>query len=312
MAEFNKFNQFGNRQTNPDHCAECEAMLADALDRSLLPEDQARFDRHLATCPDCSLMFADAKIGAELLATLNEERPVPSSALLQRILTTTGPATELPAMPQNTLLSWPVTVPAAASFPMGYQAPVLPFRQRLRNALRPQTIASTLAQPRLAMTAAMAFFSIALTLNLTGVRLTELRASDFTPSNLQRSFYNTNARVARSIDNLRVVYELESRVRDLQRGDDYGNDYGNTPAPAQNTPKHEQKAPEQQKHPSRRSGSSNLTPPQRGLEAQRSHEFTAAALTQPDLSPRSGQEPRKSFVIFTPTVFSTGKQGGRA
>ena len=31
------------------------------------------------------------------------------------------------------------------------------------------------------MTAAMAFFSIALTLNLTGIKLTEIRASDLTP-----------------------------------------------------------------------------------------------------------------------------------
>ena len=31
------------------------------------------------------------------------------------------------------------------------------------------------------MTAAMAFFSIALTLNLTGIKLTEMRAADFSP-----------------------------------------------------------------------------------------------------------------------------------
>ena len=31
------------------------------------------------------------------------------------------------------------------------------------------------------MTAAMAFFSIALTLNLTGIKLTEVRAADLTP-----------------------------------------------------------------------------------------------------------------------------------
>jgi hypothetical protein len=36
-------------------------------------------------------------------------------------------------------------------------------------------------EPRLMMTAAMAFFSIALTLNLTGIKLTELRAADFQP-----------------------------------------------------------------------------------------------------------------------------------
>ena len=37
------------------------------------------------------------------------------------------------------------------------------------------------AEPRLLMTAAMAFFSIALTLNLTGVRLSAVRLADLRP-----------------------------------------------------------------------------------------------------------------------------------
>jgi hypothetical protein len=85
-------------------------------------------------------------------------------------------------------------------------------------------------QPRLAMTAAMAFFSIALTLNLTGVRLSELRPSDLKPSSIRRGFYEANAHVVRYYDNLRVVYELESRVRDLQHGSDNDGPVNNTPA----------------------------------------------------------------------------------
>ena len=75
-------------------------------------------------------------------------------------------------------------------------------------------------QPRLAMTAAMAFFSITLTLNLTGVHLSDLRAADLTPSNLKHSFYHANASVVRYYTNLRVVYELESRVNEIKRNDD--------------------------------------------------------------------------------------------
>ena len=67
------------------------------------------------------------------------------------------------------------------------------------------------------MTAAMAFFAVAVTLNLTGVHLTQMRASDLRPSSLKRSFYQANAHAVRYYDNLRVVYELESRVHDLQR-----------------------------------------------------------------------------------------------
>jgi hypothetical protein len=86
-----------------------------------------------------------------------------------------------------------------------------------------RSITNTLMQPRLAMTAAMAFFSIALTMNLTGVKLSELRASDLTPTNLKRSFYHADASVVRYYTNLRVVYELESRVRDLQRSNESDN-----------------------------------------------------------------------------------------
>jgi hypothetical protein len=86
-------------------------------------------------------------------------------------------------------------------------------------------------QPRLAMTAAMAFFSIALTMNLTGVRLSQLHASDLKPSSILRSCYEAKAKVVRYSDNLRVVYELESRVRDLQRSsDDDGSGSTSTPS----------------------------------------------------------------------------------
>jgi hypothetical protein len=87
------------------------------------------------------------------------------------------------------------------------------------------------------MTAAMAFFSIALTLNLTGVRLSALRASDFKPSSIMRTAYEAKAKVVRYSDNLRVVYELESRVRDLQRSSDDDSSAGSTgSAPSTSTP----------------------------------------------------------------------------
>ena len=98
------------------------------------------------------------------------------------------------------------------------ERPALPSRIAAGFNLR--NIGHTLLQPRLAMTAAMAFFSVALTLNLTGIRITDLRARDLRPSNIKRTFSEANAHVVRYYDNLRVVYELESRVRDLQRSAD--------------------------------------------------------------------------------------------
>jgi hypothetical protein len=263
-------------------------------------------------------MFMDARRGSDWLDMLKTARPEPPAALLQRILATTGPAAELDsslssataAARPNTLLGGPILVPAAAA-PAAYipTSNVIPFRQRVANVFQLRTF----MQPRLAMTAAMAFFSIALTLNLTGVRITQLKASDFTPSSLKRSFYDTNARVVRSIDNLRVVYELESRVHDLQRDSDSTNTPAPESAPAPpNTPSgdqqqpDDQKTPEQQKQssPRPRSGSSRSVTPQRSLQ------YTAA-LSQPGYSPQLGLEPRKSFVTFTPNLTRTN-QGGQA
>ena len=77
---------------------------------------------------------------------------------------------------------------------------------------------------RLMMTAAMAFFSIALTLNLAGVRLTGLRLADLTPAsmenNLTRQFYGAKSPVVRYYDNLRFVYEVESKMRELRRDEE--------------------------------------------------------------------------------------------
>lgn len=323
-------NRFGNAQPFGDAasaiCAQCEAMLADVIDGVLSPDEQAIFDRHLITCADCSRMYIDAKRGAEWLMRIKTPQPEPSAALLERILATTGPAANARSLPvaastqQNTLLGQPVLVPAAATVsPAVYTSDnVLPFRQRVANAFRLQSVRSTFMQPRLAMTAAMAFFSIALTLNLTGVHVTQLRASDFTPSSLKRSFYDTNARVMRSVDNLRVVYELESRVQDLRGDDSTSNSGSSNSAPAatpnQNKPgdqkQDDQKTPGQQKQnaPRPRSGSSRSVVPHQTLQ------FTASASQneQSGSSPQPALQLEQVSFVSTPNVLKQRNQGGQA
>jgi Putative zinc-finger len=221
-------------------------MLPDWMDHAeggeMTPKDRAAFELHIATCSECSQMLADAQRGAALLQMLKSPRPEPSSALMDRILANTsglaGPAKSrvsgviaLPAIdgaaveiqsvnpanyPANYILAADSALPLGGP-PAGN---VLPFRNPAAGRFSLRSITHTMMQPRLAMTAAMAFFSIALTLNLTGVRLNQLSVSDLKPSNLRRTFYQTNASVVRYYDNLRVVYELESRVQDLKRSND--------------------------------------------------------------------------------------------
>ena len=98
MAESNKFGtqrtQFGDTlsgsQSDNAHCAQCEAMLADALDGTLSAADQAMFDTHMLTCGPCSQLLADAQRGPAWLEMLRDPLPVPPEALFVSILAQTS------------------------------------------------------------------------------------------------------------------------------------------------------------------------------------------------------------------------------
>ena len=233
-----KFDQFGSAAPGQGgstrDCLRYEAMLADVMDGTLSAEDQTAFDRHRETCDHCSEMLHDAQRGAAWLKQLKPYRPEPSTLLVDRILAETSVRTAKevevvraaqraaaeaasllgPAKPLHSETS----VPALASTPPPATGKLLAFRNRVPTALRP--VLNTILQTRFAMTAAMAFFSVAVTLNLTGVHLSDVHARDLRPTSIRRSFYEANAHVVRYYENLRVVYELESRVRDLQRSSD--------------------------------------------------------------------------------------------
>ncbi len=77
------------------------------------------------------------------------------------------------------------------------------------------------AEPRLLMTAAMAFFSITMTLNITGVRLSSLRLSDLRPSTMrsymERQLTMASTPIIRYYDNSRLAYEVRTTVRELRQ-----------------------------------------------------------------------------------------------
>jgi hypothetical protein len=186
-------------------CGEWETLLADALDGLLKPEEEARFLAHKADCPACAALFEQARKGREWLEFLSPE-PEPPEGLLERILATTGPGHAVSGLP----------APAGgvpAFVPPVWQQPG--FFARMRSSM----------QPRLLMTAAMAFFSIALTLNMAGVRLANLRLADLRPrtvrSYMERQLTMASVPIVRYYDHLRFVYEVEARVREL-RGQEEG------------------------------------------------------------------------------------------
>ena len=239
-------NQFGAQ--NPGSraggmgCAECEAMLTDAIDGLLTPEQRARFDLHLLGCEDCAMAYEDAQRGAAWLEMLKSDRPQPTTDLMARILAQTSGAHM--AQPAYVTAAEPVMAPPIAAR----------WSTRVRAWFNLKNLGQSLLQPRLAMTAAMAFFSIALTMNLVGIRITDIKASDLKPSSLKRTLYQTNARVVRYYDNLRVVYELESRLGELRRNDDApaGNNNNQNNAQPKNQQQNPQQNQQQQKNEEKR------------------------------------------------------------
>ena len=304
MADSSKFGgpkQFGdttagNQTGDSGHCARCEAMLADALDGTLSAEDQALFDRHVTECGPCSQLLAEAKRGAAWLEMLRDPEPEPPVDLLERIFAqTSGGPIAVPAARSANVVGAPALASGYApgvGYPAGYRN-VIPFPQRMWTALRHAGM-----QPRLAMTAAMAFFSIALTMNLTGVRLNDL---SLRPSVLKRQFSSANASVVRYYEGLRVVYELESRLHDLQtvQGDEGAGSQQSAPQPQNNPGEQPAKKPADTKPQSNQRHGSGTPAAGAGRRGDDGQYFTK--LVQPEIKDRE-------FATLAEIRFASGPE----
>ncbi len=215
-------SQFEGFEERSEACIVCEAMLPEAVDGLLSESEQSAFDKHVAGCVECARELAEARRGAAWLSMLKSQAPEPPAGLLAKILAETTGAAQHAACP---VAAPAVFVPASTFVIPVVNEPRKGFAGQwsaLRNLWDGWLAAESSRvsfQPRLAMTAAMAFFSIALTLNLTGVRLRDLRASNFTPSALKRTVADLDASATRRFQNNRAVYQLESRLSELRKDD---------------------------------------------------------------------------------------------
>jgi hypothetical protein len=80
-----------------------------------------------------------------------------------------------------------------------------------------EPIWATVRQPRFAMSFGMAFFALSVGLTVIGVKPADLRQISLRPSAIRHTFYNTQARVVRYYDNVRIVYEFQARIREVKR-----------------------------------------------------------------------------------------------
>jgi hypothetical protein len=180
-------------------CSEFDSLLSDALDGLLTAASRSRFDAHRQQCPTCGPLFSETEAGLNWLSSLEEVEP--PSTLVHNILAAT---------------SLQQTSNAAV-------APKKSFQELLSGVLADLVapVRALVREPRLAMTGAMAMFSITLSLNLAGVRLGDLKHVDLHPRAIKEQatmrYYETTSRVVKYYENIRLVYEVESRLQELKR-----------------------------------------------------------------------------------------------
>lgn len=179
-------------------CSQFEALLSEALDGLLTGEIERAFQAHARSCPACGPILAEATEGMEWLVALDEvEAP---TNLVHNILAATS-AAERTKEPANTLPARP-----------GWAA-------RLFRPVR--TAVASAMQPRFATSFSMAFFSLSLTLTLAGVKFKDLAHIDWHPSALGKAvvleYTQVESKLVRYYNNMRLVYEIESRVGEMRK-----------------------------------------------------------------------------------------------
>lgn len=212
-----------NKDQNGMQCSEFEVLLPDALDEVeaevenqdqgaagvLSGEIRLAFQAHAASCPSCGPMFSEAREGMLWLRSLDEIDP--PANLVHNILAVTS-AAQAAAEPAKAQPGW------VARF-------WKPARGVLAGAL----------QPRFATSFSMAFFSLSLTLTLAGVKLKDVARFDWHPTAVSKvvmlQYTQVESKVVRYYNNLRLVYEIKSRVDELRKNADA--EQKSQPAPEQ-------------------------------------------------------------------------------
>ena len=183
---------------NGMQCSEFDALLTEALDGTLAGAKLERFRGHAAVCPVCGPLFAEVDAGRRLLMSLQEVEP-PARLMNNILAATSGLDT--------------------ARLHAGAAQPGIPWIDSLRAWAAPvfNPFFGVVRQPRFAMSFGMAFFSVTMALNVAGIKLADLRHIDLRPSAISRGYHMTQGRVVKYYENIRFVYQIESKVREIKR-----------------------------------------------------------------------------------------------
>ena len=164
-------------------CEQTEARLSDYLDGLLEPVEQAAFDLHVNGCAQCTPLVASV---SHLVGSLRRLEPIePSPRLVNSILTVTqGPE------------SW-------------------------RNAKR---WLRGLQSPRFVYSAVSVAATFMLLLTASGFNWRKPKLADLSPATIYRNadakVHRVYARSSKFVSDLRVVYEIQSRINETEQNPD--------------------------------------------------------------------------------------------
>src|SRR5438270_8261313 len=178
-------------------CSEFEALLADALDNSVAADARPAFDEHGRDCAVCGPMLSEALEGMVMLRRLGELEP-PKNLVHNILAATSRKEATAEQIAEEAKLGW---------------------MERLRRSMSPQV--GGLLHSRFAMSFAMAFFSLSITLTLAGVKVTDVKNMVANPSLLRKNvvlgYTNVEAKVTSYYENLRLDYQVQAKVRELKK-----------------------------------------------------------------------------------------------
>jgi hypothetical protein len=161
---------------------ELENLTSDYLEGLLEPGLKREVEAHLSACPSCREMVDDVSRALELCHAAAELEPAPW--LVRKIMLAT----------------------------VGERKPG--WAERLVSFFRPAL------QPRFAYGVAMAVFSFSIIINAAGINLRHMTVADLNPRTwlfrANRAGHLFIARAERFIYDVRVVYEIESRLRQFR------------------------------------------------------------------------------------------------
>jgi len=188
-------------------CTEFEALLSDALDGDgqLSGARKESFEAHRRVCAICGPLFAEVQAGQKWLRSL--EAVEPPAYLVRNILAATSGVVSRRSL-------------AAAAMADGRTTP---RGERVRewwdsfSATFFRPVAAFVRQPRFVMSFGMIFFSFSLALNAVGVKAKDVAKIDLRPAAVRHAYNGAQVWVVQHYENIRFVYEIESKLRELKR-----------------------------------------------------------------------------------------------